>query len=677
MDDARRAALRALRRRAGVLLQLGRRGERGGDQVRAQGDRQARHRRARGLVPRPHAPARSRSTGQPAKRAAFEPLLPGVTFARLNDVASLEAAVGPDTGLILLEPVQGEGGVHPARRPGSSPPRRARRPSTGALLCFDEVQTGVGRTGSLLRLRAARRPARTSSRSRKGSRTGCRSARCSSPTTRRRLRARRPRLDVRRQPGRLRGRVRRRRDASTTSCSRTSGSGARSSPQALARSAGAGLLLGARARRARGAGRRRLPRRRPARHLGRPDHAPPYPASDRHARGDRPGDLDPPGGSLVTAHRRERQGAILRLIRERQISTQAELADALREDGLRGRPDHRLARHRRARARQGARGERPARLCACRRRRPRPPARARAGVPALGAVDRGERQPRRRLHAARLRGRARARRSTSPAIPDVLATSPGDNTILVVAARGRHRRRPARRAGRHHPRRRHAMSTTAVLAYSGGLDTTCIIAWLKEFYGYDEVVAVLVRRRPGVRPRAGAGARLRRRRRRRPPASTAARRSRTSRCAKALKTNALYEGKYPLVSALSRPVIAEAVAELALELGAEAAVHGCTGKGNDQLRFELAFRANYPGVRGDRAAPRPGLDARRGDRVRPRATGSRSTVDAGARRTRSTRTCSAASIEAGMLEDPWEAPPEEPYLLTLRPGRRARRRPRS
>jgi argininosuccinate synthase len=66
--------------------------------------------------------------------------------------------------------------------------------------------------------------------------------------------------------------------------------------------------------------------------------------------------------------------------------------------------------------------------------------------------------------------------------------------------------------------------------------------------------------------------------------------------ARALKTNALYEGRYPLVSALSRPVIAEGVAELALELGAEAVVHGCTGKGNDQVRFELAFKATYPGV---------------------------------------------------------------------------------
>ena len=67
--------------------------------------------------------------------------------------------------------------------------------------------------------------------------------------------------------------------------------------------------------------------------------------------------------------------------------------------------------------------------------------------------------------------------------------------------------------------------------------------------------------------------------------------------AKALLANALYEGKYPLVSALSRPVIAEAIAEIALELGADAVVHGCTGKGNDQVRFELAFKADYPGVK--------------------------------------------------------------------------------
>jgi predicted acetylornithine/succinylornithine family transaminase len=87
------------------------------------------------------------ATGQPAKRAAFEPLVPGVTFAKLNDSASLAAAVGDDTACILLEPVQGEGGIHPARQEFLA---RARdlADERGALLIFDEVQTGVGRTGS-------------------------------------------------------------------------------------------------------------------------------------------------------------------------------------------------------------------------------------------------------------------------------------------------------------------------------------------------------------------------------------------------------------------------------------------------------------------------------------------------------------------------------------------------
>jgi predicted acetylornithine/succinylornithine family transaminase len=87
------------------------------------------------------------ATGQPAKRERFEPLLPGVTFAQLNDVASLEAAVGADTGLILLEPVQGEGGVNPAE-PGFLAAAAALADEHGALLCVDEVQTGVGRTGT-------------------------------------------------------------------------------------------------------------------------------------------------------------------------------------------------------------------------------------------------------------------------------------------------------------------------------------------------------------------------------------------------------------------------------------------------------------------------------------------------------------------------------------------------
>jgi predicted acetylornithine/succinylornithine family transaminase len=86
-------------------------------------------------------------TGQPGKREAFEPLLPHVQFADPNDVVSLEAAVSAETGCILLEPVQGEGGVHVLEASFAAAARRL-ADDTGAVLLFDEVQTGVGRTGA-------------------------------------------------------------------------------------------------------------------------------------------------------------------------------------------------------------------------------------------------------------------------------------------------------------------------------------------------------------------------------------------------------------------------------------------------------------------------------------------------------------------------------------------------
>jgi acetylornithine/succinyldiaminopimelate/putrescine aminotransferase len=86
-------------------------------------------------------------TGQPAKRRPFEPLVPGVTFAKLSDSASLAAAVGDDTACVIVEPIQGEGGIHPAR-PEFLASARDLADERGALLAFDEVQTGVGRTGS-------------------------------------------------------------------------------------------------------------------------------------------------------------------------------------------------------------------------------------------------------------------------------------------------------------------------------------------------------------------------------------------------------------------------------------------------------------------------------------------------------------------------------------------------
>src|ERR687897_735542 len=141
------------------------------------------------------------------------------------------------------------------------------------------------------------------------------------------------------------------------------------------------------------------------------------------------------------------------------------------------------------------------------------------------------------------------------------------------------------------------MSRIAVAAFSGGLDTSCIVSWLKEeWYGYEEVVAVLV----DVGQEFDLDASVERARAAGADDVVLLDRKAAfaeEQCARAIKANALYEGKYPLVSALSRPVIAQAVARLAVELGAEAVVHGCTGKGNDQLRFELGFRATDPALR--------------------------------------------------------------------------------
>jgi len=83
------------------------------------------------------------ATGQPGKRAAFEPLVPGVRFIPPNDVDALHAAVDDDIGLILLEPVLGEGGVVPL-----DPEFVVAAAGLPPLLCFDEIQTGVGRTGT-------------------------------------------------------------------------------------------------------------------------------------------------------------------------------------------------------------------------------------------------------------------------------------------------------------------------------------------------------------------------------------------------------------------------------------------------------------------------------------------------------------------------------------------------
>jgi len=209
------------------------------------------------------------------------------------------------------------------------------------------------------------------------------------------------------------------------------------------------------------------------------------------------------------------------------------------------------------------------------------------------------------------------------------------------------------------------MTRTAVLAYSGGLDTSCAIAWLREDYGFDEVIGVLVDVGQAfdldeamARGTAAGAADIILLDRREAFAA--------DQVAKAITTNALYEGKYPLVSALSRPVIAEGIASLALELGAEAVVHGCTGKGNDQLRFELAFKAHYPGVRV--IAPlRDSVWTREEEIAYALERGIPITVKKGSPYSIDENLFGRA-IEAGVLEDPWTAPPEEPFKLTSDPA---------
>jgi argininosuccinate synthase len=208
--------------------------------------------------------------------------------------------------------------------------------------------------------------------------------------------------------------------------------------------------------------------------------------------------------------------------------------------------------------------------------------------------------------------------------------------------------------------------TTVVVAYSGGLDTSCIVSWLKEDpYGFDEVIAVLV----DVGQEFDVDASIAR--------GTAAGADEVilvdsreefadEQCARAIVTNALYEGKYPLVSALSRPVIAQAVAELASERGAEAVVHGCTGKGNDQLRFELAFKAHFPEVQV--IAPLRDRIWTRDEEIEYALAHGIPVLQSAESPYSIDENLFGRAIEAGVLEDPWNSPPLDPYALTADPA---------
>ena len=201
-----------------------------------------------------------------------------------------------------------------------------------------------------------------------------------------------------------------------------------------------------------------------------------------------------------------------------------------------------------------------------------------------------------------------------------------------------------------------------ILAYSGGLDTSVAIRWIGEHYDLD-VVAVCIdvgQERQDlefVREKAlGIGA---------IESLTLDVREEyvNEYLGEAVKANSMYENKYPLVSALSRPIIVKKLVEKAQEYGATYVAHGCTGKGNDQVRFEVGIAALDPTLK--IIAPVREWDLRtreqemewaieRGIPV-PTTKKSPYSID---------DNLWGRAIECGVLEDPWVEPPGDIYTLT-------------
>lgn len=208
------------------------------------------------------------------------------------------------------------------------------------------------------------------------------------------------------------------------------------------------------------------------------------------------------------------------------------------------------------------------------------------------------------------------------------------------------------------------MAKRVVLAYSGGLDTSVAVRWMIEEWGV-EVVCVLVNVGQDaessesfeeIKSRALAAGAL-------DCVIVDARTEMAEEfCGAAIAANAKYEGKYPLVSALSRPVIVRHLVDQARKFNAQAVAHGCTGKGNDQVRFEVGTHALAPDL--EVLAPARNWGMTRADSVDYakkwdipiKATKEKIySID---------ENLWGRAIECGEIEDPWAAPPEEPYTLT-------------
>lgn len=215
-----------------------------------------------------------------------------------------------------------------------------------------------------------------------------------------------------------------------------------------------------------------------------------------------------------------------------------------------------------------------------------------------------------------------------------------------------------------------------VLAYSGGLDTSVAVRWMREELGVEVVaVAVDVGQAPGadaghwgaIRDRAlAAGAAEAR-------VVDAREEFGAGFVAPAIRANARYEGQYPLVSALSRPLIARHLVAVARDVGADAVAHGCTGKGNDQVRFEVSTRALAPDLEVLAPVRRWGLTRR--DAIRYAAAHGIPITVTEEQPYSVDENILGRTVECGEIEDPWSAPPAGVYERT-RPVAEAPRQPR-
>ena len=207
------------------------------------------------------------------------------------------------------------------------------------------------------------------------------------------------------------------------------------------------------------------------------------------------------------------------------------------------------------------------------------------------------------------------------------------------------------------------MPEKLVLAYSGGLDTSVALRWIKERYGYDVITLTAdlgnVSDLESIRQRAlDAGA---------VKAFVADAREEFVRefAFPALRANALYQGVYPLATALGRPLIARLMVETARAEGATAVAHGCTGKGNDQVRLDVSVGALAPDLKVIAPAREWGMT--RDDEIAYAAQHRIPVPSTVAKPYSTDDNLWGRSIEAGVLEDPWTEPPDNVYEWTKSP----------